>query len=69
MIQDYRVHRIKVGTAPRGGNFKKRKGFPDPTPAELKKILKDAKETGQERVLAASDPTQQTQPICGIMIR
>ncbi len=51
MIQDYRVHRIKVGTAPRGGNFKKKKGPSDPTPAELKKILEDAKAAGEERVV------------------
>lgn len=51
MIQDYRVHRIKVGTAARGGNFKNRKGLADPTPAELRKILDDAKAAGEERIV------------------
>ena len=46
MIQDYRVHRIKVGAAPRGGDFKKRQALPDPTPAELKELLEEAEKAG-----------------------
>jgi integrase len=34
MIQDYRVHRINVGTAPRLGRDRKEKALPDPEPVE-----------------------------------
>ena len=50
--QDYRVHRIKVGTAPRGGNMKTL-AKPDPTPDELEKILREAEVSGKERKVKA----------------
>ena len=58
MIQDYRVHRNKVGAAPRGGDFKKQKGLPDPTPAELKKRLEAAERAGE--VLQVKPPSRST---------
>jgi len=58
MIQDYRVHRMKVGAAARGGDFKKKQGLPDPTPAELKKQLEAAERAGI--VLEVKPPSRST---------
>ena len=50
--QDYRVHRIKVGTASRGGDMRT-PAKPDPTPEELAEILREAERSGEPRNMKA----------------
>jgi integrase len=50
--QDYRVHRIKVGTASRGGNMRT-PAKPDPTPEELAETLREAERSSELRSVKA----------------